>query len=199
MSLKENKIALIIIDMQKDFLEKNSPLYAKRKVRIIPRIKRLLEYFRQKSFPVFHVITLHKPDKSDWTLIDRKLDRAYCIEGARGAEIIDELKPIEGEEIIVKRRYNGFYKTDLEKKLREKNISILVICGISADGCVRATAIGAFDRDFIVIIPEDCIESRDELAYTETIKYFRKSIGYVMPSIKLIKLIEENKIDKLDP
>lgn len=196
-SSRHSDVALLVVDMQYDFLSQGSVVGSEGKRKALPGVQRLVKCFREKGLPIFHIITLHKPNRSDWGILDKKLNRAYCIEGTRGAEIVDELEPEKGEYVKVKRRYSGFFNTGLEEELREMGVKILIICGESTECCVRATALDAYYRDYWVVIPEEAVSATDGDSHVESIKFFRKSIGRVISLDELITSIDRQTYSKL--
>jgi nicotinamidase-related amidase len=188
------KPALIIIDMQKDFQVPGGLCYDKdSQIRWEPvtrNIKKLLEVFRSKKLPVIHVVTIHRQDYSDveigelsgaQTMPGMTFNHPYLhpcgFIGTTGAEVIDELKPKENETIVVKKRYSGFFNTDLDMVLRRKSIDTLFITGGDADCCVRFTSADAYFRDYNVIVVTDCVQSDTKAEYDAAIHNIRKLLG----------------------
>ncbi|HEY9651545.1 MAG TPA: isochorismatase family cysteine hydrolase, partial [Coleofasciculaceae cyanobacterium] len=132
-------IALLIIDMQRDFLEEGGFGDAlgndvSRLQAIVPTVKQLLEAFRAQKLPIFQTVEGHKPDLSDCPL--SKLNRGkgdlkigdigpmgrILVLGEPGNRIIPELEPLPGEIVIPKPGKGAFYKTNLESLLQEQGI-----------------------------------------------------------------------------
>ena len=165
-------IALLIIDMQRDFLEPGgfgdalgndvSQLQG-----IVPAFQQLLEVFRQHNLPVFHTIEGHKPDLSDCP--PSKLNRGkgtlkigdpgpmgrILILGEPGNNIIPELQPLENECVITKPGKGAFYGTNFESLLKQRGISHLVITGVTTEVCVQTTMREANDRGYECLLVED--------------------------------------------
>lgn len=110
------KYAVIVIDMLNDFV--TGPIASPRVNHIIEPIKKLCEKARAEGIPVIYANDCHTPD------IDKefKVWGPHAVEGTKGAEIIDELKPEKGDYIIPKKTYSGFYETTLELVLRELGV-----------------------------------------------------------------------------
>jgi nicotinamidase-related amidase len=152
--MKEKKIALVIIDMQNDFVLPGAPMRVAGACETIPRIKKLLDFFRKKNLPVFHVVREYRADASDveFTRIERFRDTGgYVVPGTKGCEILEELSPIAGEHRIVKNRYSAFMNTELDFILRRLGITDLVICGTQYPVCVRTTIFDAVAYEYRVI------------------------------------------------
>jgi nicotinamidase-related amidase len=82
------------------------------------------------------------------------------LEGSRGAEIVEELRPKAGERVVPKRRPSVFFGTNLNALLEEAQVDTLLLAGSSMSGCVRATALDAFSNDYRTMIVSDCVIDR---------------------------------------
>ena len=159
--------AVLLIDMQYDFCDPDAPttLYPSIRSTYEP-IKRLAAAARAKNVPVLYTRGLVAADGSSAGLWRLKMKhhgmRGVQIEGSRGAEIIDELKPEPGDRVINKWRPSAFFRTDLEVFLGVSHIDTLLLCGTSMSGCVRATATDAFMRDIRPMIVREGVADRSE-------------------------------------
>ena len=159
------KIALIIIDMQNDFVFPGTPAYVRNTEKIIPKIKEILNIFRERKLPVFHIKREYLPDGSNvenFRLKDFKKGKKYVVKGTKGAEIVNELKPLDDELVIVKPRFSAFMKTGLDFILRRLNIKTTVICGTQYPNCIRETAFDAVCYDYDVIVLTDATSAKTE-------------------------------------
>jgi nicotinamidase-related amidase len=169
-------IALIVIDMQRDFLEPGGFGDALgnevwRLQAIVPTLKQLLSTFRELGLPVIHTIECHQPDLSDCP--PAKLKRGQgtftigsqggmgriLIKGEAGNAIIPELAPLPGEFVIHKPGKGAFYATELEQILRDRTVTHLLITGVTTEVCVQTTMREANDRGYECLMVEDCTES----------------------------------------
>jgi len=155
--------ALMVIDMQHDFLD---PTFISESPSLIPNTRKLLEAARSAKIPVIHTKECHRQGKVDMGVhelfpIEHPI---HCVEGTRGIEIIDELAPISGEYVVLKRRWNSFLGTELEILLKNLKVETLIISGIVADFCVLFTAGEAHQRDYHVRLVEDCTNSNNKSA-----------------------------------
>jgi maleamate amidohydrolase len=159
--------AVLVIDMQNDFCDPDAPttLYPSICSTFGP-IRQLIEAARETSTPVIYSQGLVAADGSSAGLWLKKMayhgNASIQIEGSRGAEIVDELRPQPGDRIIRKWRPSAFFRTDLEVFLGVGGIDTLMICGTSMSGCVRATAVDAFMRDIRPMIVRECVADRTE-------------------------------------
>ncbi len=157
--------ALAVIDMQNDFVLPGAPARVAGAQATVPVIARLLARARAGGWAVYHVIRRHAADGHDAEAFRRALyaqGRGICVEGTPGADIVPELAPLPGEDIVVKRRFSAFYGTDFDERLRRAGISTLVLAGTQYPNCVRGTAADALYRDYAVVVVTDACSAQDE-------------------------------------
>ena len=174
--LRKNAVALVVIDMQRDFAEEGGfgaslGNDVSRVTRIVPDVKRLIEGFRAAGLPVIHTMECHRPDLSD--LPPAKRDRGaptlrigddgpmgrILIAGEPGTAILPELAPVNGEIVIEKPGKGAFYATPLGDILKEKRITQLVFAGVTTEVCVQTTMREANDRGYECLLVEEATES----------------------------------------
>jgi len=163
--------ALIVIDMLNDFVY--GALASPTSKEIIPNIKRLVIKAKSVKIPVIYVCDSHYPDV-DWEL---KLWGPHALIGTNGAEIVDELKPDRGDFIVKKRRYSGFFQTDLGILLRELRVDTLILTGIDTSICVSHTAADAFYRGYALIVPRDAVATFDPKDNDQALNYIKRVYG----------------------
>jgi biuret amidohydrolase len=155
------KTALLVVDMQKFFLDPDSPTFTCGGLAILPNIKKLLGLFRDKGLPVIYTQHVHHPDHLDSGIMGWWWE-GMCIEGSPESEIHPEIAPCPGEKVIPKHRYSAFYNTDLETVLRVLKIEDVVIAGVMTNMCCESTARDAYYRDYRVFFPADGTGSINE-------------------------------------
>jgi nicotinamidase-related amidase len=148
------RTALIVGDMQNDFVKEGGTLVVPDAEATIPKIQSLLALARESGMKVVFVQDTHNEGDLEWEIWGE-----HCREGSWGWQIVDELRPLENEVIIRKPRYDAFYGTQLEHILRMWGVDTLIICGTVANICVHYTASSAAMRWFNVIVPVDGISS----------------------------------------
>ncbi len=161
MHLNKDKAALLVIDMQKFFLDPASPTFTCGGLAILPRIKELINKFRETERPVIYSCHVHHPDALDAGIMSWWW-KGMCIEGSPESKIHDNIAPLPGEKIIYKHRYSSFYNTDLETVLRCLKVEDLVITGIMTNMCCESTARDAYYRDYRIFFPADGTGSINE-------------------------------------
>lgn len=159
--------------MLNDFIREKGKLYiGKRGEEIILPIQRELISFREKDNPIFYICDCHRFDDKEF-----KLFPSHCVSGTKGAEIIEELKPAPNDFIIHKRRYSGFFQTDLDISLREKGISEIEMVGVCTNICVLYTAASARMLDYKVTVLKDAVASFDDDAHNFALQQMKDILG----------------------
>ncbi len=161
MTLNKKAVALLVIDMQKFFLDSSMPTFTEGGLAIIPNIKMLINAFRNAGRPVIFTKHVHHPGKIDAGIMEWWWE-GMCIEGTPESDVHDELKPLPSEKVVSKHRYSAFYNTDLETILRCLKIEDIVITGIMTNMCCESTARDAYYRDYRVFFLADCTGSVNE-------------------------------------
>jgi biuret amidohydrolase len=160
------KTALIVVDMQKDFLE--FPSLARRAAQVIlPNLRRALAFCRKSEIRVVYTTHVHRHDGSDLGLFAISAPKiasgAILADGSPGAEIHPAIAPLARDVIIKKHRYSAFYGTDLEIVLRGMGVDTVVIAGVTTENCCHATARDAFFRDYRVVFLSDATGAHEYL------------------------------------
>jgi ureidoacrylate peracid hydrolase len=161
MVLNRQKCALLVIDMQKFFLDPQSPSFTCGGLAILPLLQSLINTFRQNDRPVIYTRHVHHPDHIDSGIMGWWW-KGMCIEGTPESEIHGDLAPQAKEKVILKHRYSAFYNTDLETVLRCLQIEDLLITGIMTNMCCESTARDAYYRDYRVFFLADGTGSINE-------------------------------------
>lgn len=145
--------ALLVIDMQKYFLDELSHAYLPMAEAIVPKIMSLVKSYRARNLPI--IFTRHALKKGENPGIMQRWWKDVIRDENKSSQIIDELKPFTRKGILRKTRYSAFWKTNLEKTLRTKKVKQLVITGVLTHLCCETTARDAFLRDFEVFFVID--------------------------------------------
>lgn len=173
-----DKSALIIVDMQNDFVHPDGDVGIRARENpetgvdmpfltgTISYVKRLADAFRKAGRPVIYIAHVVKPDYSDaqfpfWRLgLPRGGNRTFIVEGTWGAQIVDDLKPLEGEHLVVKKGFGGFSNTPLDTILRNMGVTTCVVSGVTTCICVSATVRGGVDHNYRMILVGDAVAER---------------------------------------
>ena len=136
------KLALIIIDVQNDYFESGKmPLH--NPLKALKNIERVLTKFREKGLPVFHIQHINEPDDD------------FFQPNTDGAEIHSRLTPLSNEYHLIKHMPSSFLGTGLEKLLKEKGITDIVVCGMMSHMCVDTTVRACQDLGLNVVLLDD--------------------------------------------
>lgn len=161
MPLNAAASTLVVVDMQRFFLDAASPTFTCGGVAILPTVKRLIAVFRQAKRPVIFTQHVHHPGDLDSGIMGWWWE-GKCIEGSPESEIHPELAPLPGEKVVFKHRYSAFYNTDLETVLRCLKVEDIVVAGIMTNMCCESTARDAYYRDYRVFFLADGTGSINE-------------------------------------
>jgi len=152
------KTALIVVDMQNDFVKSDGSLLVEAAQQTVPNIQKLLEKSRQANVHIAYTQDTHFEGDREWEIWPE-----HCRRESWGWQIIDELKPQKNDRICEKNRYDGFYGTWLEHFLsRVWKVEHLVIVGTVSNICVLHTAASAGLRWFHIVIPANGISAQNE-------------------------------------
>jgi ureidoacrylate peracid hydrolase len=178
MYIDKDKSALLVIDMQKFFLDPASPTFTCGGLAILQRIKDLIDAFRKAGRPVIYTCHVHHPSGLDAGIMSWWW-KGMCLEGTPESEVHDIISPMPGEKIIYKHRYSSFYNTDLETVLRCLKVEDLVITGIMTNMCCESTARDAYYRDYRVFFPADGTGSINEEMHLASLLNLAFGFAYV--------------------
>ena len=164
-SVDPRKTAVIVIDMQNDFIEEKGKLYVPRSEKLIKPIKSILDKAREAGATIIYTQDWHHEDDPEFEVWGE-----HALADSWGAEIVEELKPKEGEFVVRKPSYDAFYGTPLEHILRYRGLENLILTGVLANICVLHTAGSAAMRGYRLIIPVDCILALNEFDYALSLR-----------------------------
>jgi len=146
--------ALIVVDMQNDFVKPGGALLVETAAATIPALQRLLTLARTRGMRVFFTQDTHQEGDPEFPIWGR-----HVLEGTWGWQIVEELAPRPGERVMQKLRYDGFFGTSLDHELRLAGIETVIVCGTVANICVLHTAGSAALRGYRVILPVDAVSA----------------------------------------
>lgn len=163
--------ALVVIDLQEDFLE--PPGLREKRSDLVRSVQRWSDWAREHDVPIIEVRTVLPEDKSMWALNMRDDDQPVVLEGTPGAETLTELD-LRPDVEIVKRRDDAFLGTDLLDRLRGLDVDEVVIAGVVTEACIAMTAATAYGHDFRVQIADGAVTSADEDAHAAALTWLRE-------------------------
>lgn len=177
-----SRAAILVVDMLNEFLEPGGEMVALEGRAIIAPLNRLLAAGREMGTRVVWLCDEHLD------LEDREFAKRvpHCLAGTWNAAIIDAMDVRPDELRIPKRRYSGFFGTDLDLRLREWGIRQVVVTGVVTNICVRSTVHDAYFLGYDVFVPEDCVHATSEREQASTLYDIDTHYGDVVSSAGLI-------------
>jgi len=169
LKLQPGKTALVVVDMQRAFLDPGEAMEVPPARAIVPQIRSLLDVFREKRLPVVFteftysetvpvlVGLLHPEHRRAAPGASRGFGKpsSSCLLGEANVHVVPELAPQPGELVVTKHYYDGFNGTPLDAALRAHGVTHLVLTGTLTDICVLATVIGGMNREYRMTVVED--------------------------------------------
>ncbi len=179
--------AVLVVDMLNDFLVEGGKMVLPGGDHIVPHQQAVIRAARKAAIPIIYVNDCHRPGLK----VDREfLKRGeHCIEGTWGAENIEALKPHPGDLIVVKRRFSGFFETDLDLTLKDLGVLTLIVMGVVTNICVRSTIHDAFFRGYTVIVPRDCVEATGPREQESSLYDIETHFGEVTHSSQILEAL----------
>ncbi|WP_018933885.1 isochorismatase family cysteine hydrolase [Gracilibacillus lacisalsi] len=159
-----NKTAVLFIDLINDFTFHEGDLLLNNTRKILPNIKRLKQYAKERNYPIIYI-----NDHYDTWETDFKQIAQTCL-SSRNEDIIEQGMPNKEDYFIMKPQMSGFFRTPLRSLLEQLEISHLIIAGIAGNICVLFTANDAHMRGYTLHVPENCVASNTERHNQEAIK-----------------------------
>ena len=191
--------ALLIVDMQNDFVRQDAPLQVPDALGTIAAHLALIAGFRERGLPVIYTKFLSSQTPSlGWLWSPECEPHTKCcwqghhrhypdLDGSfECTEIIDELRPEPDDLIIEKYGYGAFHGTSLNDSLRQMGVGSLVITGTVTQICVEETAREAFHHHFPTTMVSDAVSSFDAELHAATLRNFAMKFGWAQPSAEVI-------------
>ena len=167
--------ALVIIDMVKDNFDDSRKLPITPLAReIIDPINGLGVFFRKNGWPVIFSTDAFRED--DFIFTGRQ--HPHSLAGTPGAEIIDELTRKKEDLWLPKPRFSAFFHTDLDRRLRERGVTLCAVGGIATNFCVLTTVMDAICNDFGVVLLEDCSAAASREVHNQVLGLYRRNPLY---------------------
>jgi len=204
-----DRSALIIVDMQNDFIHPEGGFAHRARenpeakidlpflMGTVPYAKRLADSFRRAGRPVVYIAHVLKPDYSDaqfpyWRATRGSLsgNRTFITEGTWGAQIIDELKPLPGEHLVVKKGFGGFSNTPLDTILRNLGVTTCVVCGVTTCVCVSTTVRGGVEHNYRMILVSDAVAEVHRDTHEAELKTMARVFAEVKTTGEVIAMLD---------
>ncbi len=187
--IRADNTALLIIDMNRDFVDEGAVLQTPGALEIVPTLNQLANWARGHALPVIFTLEMHRADGSDYG-IELEFDPVHCIEGTPGAELTPGLEVDPADRFIRnKRRYDCFAGTDLDLLLRGNRIENLICCGVTTHCCVMATVFSARHLDYRVIVPRDAVAAISPQHQEAALLCMSEGFAYISSSADVMTLL----------
>lgn len=180
------RYAVLVIDVVKDFTDPAGKVSHAQAADIVPPIDAFVRAMRARGARVIWVIDQHRAGKPDWELENV---RDHCTEGTPGVELAPPLAPQPQDYVLNKRRYSAFFATDLDLILRDNHVDTLFLTGTKTNVCIRATAQDAFQNNYRVIVPRECVSTDKEHLQVANLDDIDKYMGRVLPVEAALALV----------
>jgi ureidoacrylate peracid hydrolase len=197
MRFKEYEIspALIVIDVQNGFVSKGGSydllgMQISNYREVIPKIRELIIMCRNAGIPVFYTQAVRESSGIDLltkthkilpkSREERIMKKPICINGTWDADIVKDIKPMEGDHVVIKRRDSAFHDTEIGVWLRSIGVDTLIFCGIDTSICVETSLRDAFNLGYDTILVSDTTASSNRKHYESTIENVRDYYGIVI-------------------
>ncbi|MCL2851505.1 MAG: cysteine hydrolase [Defluviitaleaceae bacterium] len=199
----KNKTALVIVDLQNDFVRPGAPMVVNEALATIPANQKLITFARENGIPViFTKFVSGKTPSLLWNWspeipaqqsCSRNHERYYADidKTEQCADVIDELKPIMPEDYVIEKyHYSSFHNTSLVDILRSEGADTIIVTGTVTHLCVYDTIRGGFEEGFKVILASDCASTWDLLQQKAVEENTAHKYGMVMTSDELIQRLQ---------
>ena len=202
------KWALVIIDMQNDFLHLDGGLGRIARERpameidmpfvrsTIPNVERLITAFRRAARPVVFVVHRVKRDYSDaqfpyWRLgLGPESAEPFVVEGTWGAELVDTLQPGPGDHVVTKKGYCGFSNTSLDTILRASEVSTCVVVGVTTCVCVSTTVRGGVEHNYRMVVAKDAVAEVNRHTHIAELETLARNFADVLDTDDILAMLE---------
>jgi ureidoacrylate peracid hydrolase len=179
-----SRAAILVVDMLNEFLEPGGEMVLLEGRHVIEPINCLLAASREMGMRVVWLCDEHPIPE------DKEFEKRvpHCIGGTWNAGIVDAMDVAPDELRIAKRRYSGFFGTDLDLRLREWGVQQVVVTGVVTNICVRSTVHDAYFLGYDVFVPEDCVSATSEREQASTLYDIDTHFGDVVTSEELMTI-----------
>ena len=190
------KTALIIVDMVRDFTDPEGLVFYPENQKILPRIKKVLDESRKHELLIVFLQHCNRKDKVDKNNVEFEATLLTSQPvGTFGIEIDPMLEVDEKKDYVIrKRRYSGFFGTDLDLVLRENEVENVVVVGTKTNCCIRATVTDAFYLNYNPYVIRECVATNSETVNEVHLTDIDKYLGKVIDMNTFSKMLEEGQL-----
>jgi ureidoacrylate peracid hydrolase len=197
--------ALLVIDVQNGFVSKGGSydllgMETTNYTKVIPKIRDLIIMCRNAGIPIFFTQAVREASGIDVltnthqilpkSREERIMKRPICIRGTWDADIVEDIKPVDTDHIVIKRRDSAFHDTEIGVWLRSIRVDTLIICGIDTSICVETSLRDAFNIGYDIVLVSDATASSNTKHYESTLENVRDYYGIVLELKELFQQLE---------
>ncbi|MHB1928680.1 MAG: cysteine hydrolase family protein [Acidimicrobiales bacterium] len=176
------RTALLVIDMQNDFLLPGAPVEVPGGLDLVPHVRDLGAACRHAGYPVVYTQEMHLPDLTDFG-VELHFEPPHCLEGGGGEDLVDGLGVAPGDVVITrKRRYDAFFGTELETVLRLREVENLLVAGVCTDVCVLSTVLHARHLDYRCCVLSDAVAGTTPQRHDAALECLAVAFAHVAPA-----------------
>ena len=186
--IRSEQAGLLVIDMQRFFLDRESHAFLPEGLEAIPLMKELIKAFRNKGRPIVFTKHIH-PRGSDPGNMGKWWSDVMW-EGSHYLDIHPDIELQTGDKVVQKDRYDAFLRTDLEQFLRSNGVSQIVITGVMTNLCCETTARTAFCRDFEVFFVHDCTAAASQEHHNSALRNLAYGFAVLVSADEILKGLE---------
>jgi ureidoacrylate peracid hydrolase len=204
--------ALVVIDVQNGFVSKGGSydllgMETSNYSEVIPKIRDLINLCKNVRIPIFYTQAVRESSGIDLLTRSHKIlpksreerikKKPICVRETWDAEIVDEIKPSEGDHVVIKRRDSAFHDTEIGVWLRSLKIDTLIFCGIDTSICVETSLRDAFNIGYDVVLISDATASNNKKHYESTLENVKGYYGIVMDIQELSQSLPLSQLNSL--
>jgi ureidoacrylate peracid hydrolase len=204
--------ALLVIDVQNGFVSKGGSydllgMETSNYSEVIPKIRDLINLCKNVRIPIFYTQAVRESSGIDLLTRSHKIlpksreerikKKPICVRETWDAEIVDEIKPSEGDHVVIKRRDSAFHDTEIGVWLRSLKIDTLIFCGIDTSICVETSLRDAFNIGYDVVLISDATASNNKKHYESTLENVKGYYGIVMDMKELGQSLPLSQLNSL--
>ena len=192
--LAPGRTALLVVDMQRAFVDEGQAMAVPPAREAVPRIQELLAIFREKGLPVVFTEFTYSPGAPllvgelhpehrpavPGASIGFGRPSSSCLAGEDNVHVVPDLAPRADELVVRKHYYDGFNGSVLDGALRARGVTTLVVTGTMTDICVLATVVGGFNREYRMVVVEDAVATRWPEIQRATLDIIRRAYARVV-------------------
>jgi ureidoacrylate peracid hydrolase len=179
--------AVLVIDMLNDFCVEPGPLANPAALELCPAQNAVLQAIRSSGGTVVFINEQHRTTLQPVREFAKRMTHTY--EGSWGAQVVADLPVMPGDLTVLKRRYSGFFASDLDVTLRDRGIRSVVLMGVLTNICVRATAHDSFFLGYDTVVPRDCVGAMSVIEQQATLYDIATHFGWVTDAPTVVQAL----------